>query len=390
MTMLKNILLVLILGTAACTTQTIVPPQVTADTGPVQLSTPEANETEILAEGIAAVTSSPDIARDHAIDDALRKAVEQGTGTYISSETEVSNFQLVEDNIYSSANGYVSSYRIIDEGINGGLYRVVIRAMVKTDSIENDLAAIGILLGEQGRPRVMVVFRELSDGESLSDVTMGANMSESLIMDHFRERGFPVVDAATVQRITETDQIKLILQGDDRTAALVGLQAGAEIVVSGTALHNTETRSIAGSQREIHRYQVSSRAVNTATGSLLAASAVTVELPFSETQARSRAADSTAASLETAILQGWVQNSNITEILATGADFAKVRSLRSQIQSSVRGVTDVVTRDLTGSSATIEVVSETSTEEILDALSEMEDILSITGFSGNRIEIQLK
>ncbi len=68
-------------------------------------------------------------------------------------------------------------------------------------------------------------------------MSMGASMFETLVMDHFRSRGFPVVDAATVQSILEADQLKLILEGDDRTAALLGLQAGAEIVVSGTAMH---------------------------------------------------------------------------------------------------------------------------------------------------------
>jgi len=52
-------------------------------------------------------------------------------------------------------------------------------------------------------------------------------------------------------------------------------------------------------------------------------------------------------------------------------------------------VGDVITRDLAGGRATMEVVSETSTEEIMDALSEMDDILTITGFCGNRVEIEL-
>ena len=385
--MLEKILFFTLIIASACGTQ-MVP--VIGSTASEQLSPPEPGETEILAEGVAAVTSSADIARDHAIDDALRKAVEQGVGTFINSETRVSNFQLIEDNIYTTASGYVSSYRIIDENQAGGLYRVVVRASVKTGAIGNDLAAIGLLLGEQGRPRVMVVVRELSGEQSLDDVNMGATMFETSVMSHFQQRGFPVVDRATVQRVMETDQLKLILQGDDGTAALLGLQTGADIVVSGTARHREESRQIAGASRTIHEYLVSSRAVNSATGVLLAASAISVELPFSESQARSRAADSTASYLEDVILQGWTQSDNLTEIVAAGADFSKVQNLRSRIQNTVRGINDVVTRDLTGNRATLEVVSETSTEEIIDALGEMDDLLTITAFSGNRIEIVLK
>ncbi len=40
-----------------------------------------------------------DIARDHAIKDDLRKAVEQAVGTFISSETVVENYEVLSDRI---------------------------------------------------------------------------------------------------------------------------------------------------------------------------------------------------------------------------------------------------------------------------------------------------
>lgn len=373
---------------AGCTQQTVVPGSQAAQSHHTAVPP---GETEILSEGAAALSGTAvDIARDQAIDDALRKAVEQGVGAYIDAETRVSNFQLISDNIYSRTHGYVSSYRIIDESREGDLYRVVIRAVVRTDDIEDDLAAIGILLARQGRPRIMAVIRELSDPGQLEDVSslMGASMFETAVLDHFREKGFPVVDAATVQEILEKEQLRLILQGDDRTAALLGLEAGAEIIISGTAMHREHSRVIAGSPREVHEYQVSTRAVNTRTGSMLAGSAVTVELPFSENQARARAADSTSAYLESAILDGWLSNENTTVIVATNADFQKVQKLRSDIRIGIRGVTDVVTRDLAGSRATIEVVSETSSAEVLEGLSSLGAGFTVTGFSGNRVEIE--
>lgn len=350
------------------------------------------NETEILAEGIAALEyqGGIDIARDHAIDDALRKAVEQGVGAYINSETQVNNFQLISDEIYSRTRGYVSSYRIINEEQDGDLYRVVIRAVVNTDGIENDLAAIGILLGEQGRPRIMVVVKEFSEMSDLSDgSSMGSIMFETMLLDHFREQGFPVVDAATVAGILEKDQIRLILEGDDRTAALIGLEAGAEIIITGTVLHRATSQMIAGSPREIFEFQVSNRAINTRTGSVLAGSAMTVALPFSESQARIRAADSTASQLASGILDGWIRGENITVIVAANADFNDVQALRSELRLKLRGVLDVITRDFIGSRATLEVISETSTEEVIDEISsgELDVEFQITGMSGNRVEI---
>ncbi len=52
----------------------------------------------ITTEGVGSIRAGDeDIARDNALDDALRQAVEQGMGVYIESETLVENFQLVNE-----------------------------------------------------------------------------------------------------------------------------------------------------------------------------------------------------------------------------------------------------------------------------------------------------
>lgn len=355
--------------------------------------TPGEGETEVLAEGVAALSfqGGADIARDHALDDALRKAVEQGVGVYINSETQVENFQLLSDNIYSRTRGYVTGYRIISEGQDGDLYRVVVRAVVNTGDIENDLAAIGILLEEQGRPRVMVVVKELDDWSDLSDegATISGVLLETMLLDQFRQKGFPVVDAATVEDILQREQLRLILSGDDQTAALIGLEAGAEIIITGTALHSLHSRMIAGSPRDIHEYQMSCRAINTRTARVLAAAATTTEIPFSEDQARTQAVDNAANQLVTGILESWTQRENVTIIVASNADFARVQALQSELNLRLRGVLDVIIRDLTGSRATLEVISETGTQEVIDELASPEfgiDLL-VTGMAGHRVEI---
>lgn len=402
---MKWITLIFICLAVGCNQQVVVPAAASSSDSPSSVSssasatTPEflasgVNETEILAEGVAALEfqGGMDIARDHALDDALRKAIEQGVGAYIDAETRVNNFQLISDEIYSKARGYVSSYRIINEEQNGDLYRVIIRAVVNTTGIENDLAAIGILLREQGRPRVMVIVKELASLADLSDESslMSSIMFETMLLDHFRQQGFPVVDASTVADILQRDQLKLILEGDDHTAALIGLSVGAEIVITGTALYTVNSRMIAGSPRDIHEFQVSSRAINTRTGSVLAGSAITAEVPFSESQARIQAADSTSSQLISAILNGWVEGDNVTVIVATNADFDRVQALRSELRLKIRGVLDVITRDLTGSRATLEIVSETGTTEIIDEIvSSVIDVnFQVTGISGNRVEIR--
>ncbi len=366
----------------------IAPPASTS-----QATLPTADETEILVEGVAAIEFQGGAAkaRDNALDHALRSAVEQAVGTYITSETQVSNFQLISDNIYSHTSGYVSSYQIVNESENNGLYRIVLRAIVKTENIENDLTAIGILLSEQARPRVMVVIKELNHISELAnpEILMNNIMFETLILDHFRAKGFQVVNAATVADLIKKDQLKLILEGDEAAATLLGLQAGAEIIITGTVTHSEENRMIAGSFRKIHQFQVSSRAINTVTGGLFAGSAITVQLPFSESQAREQAAQDTSEELISAILNSWIQQENTTVIVLSNADFNKVQTLRSELQLKIRGISDVITRDFAGTRATLEIISETSSSQVIDEMTSgnLDIEFQVTGVSGNRLDI---
>jgi hypothetical protein len=352
---------------------------------------PGPGETEVLCEGVSAITGRVDTARDQAISDALRKAVEQGVGAYIDGETQVENFQLISDRIYSRASGFVSSYRVISEEQSGGLYRAVVRAVVNTDGIGDDLAAIGILVAGQGRPRVMVLVREMQDPSTISPTALDGmgSMFETQLLECFRARGFPVVDAATTADIIRRDQLLLILEGDDRTAALVGLEAGAEIIVSGTVARSTESRVIAGAPREVHVFDADCRAVNTRTAAVLGASASTTEVPFSESQARSQASEKTADQLITAILEGWTVNVNSTTLHVTNTDFQSIEDFRAAIRSGIRGVSDVLVRDFTGSRATLEVISEIPSSEVIGSLSNMGGGFTITGVTGNRVELRM-
>ncbi|MEO0224689.1 MAG: hypothetical protein ABIL76_06330, partial [candidate division WOR-3 bacterium] len=69
------------------------------------------SEKTIISEGVSSINNvSIDVARDRAISDALRNAIEQALGTYIESQTIIDNYQLIEDNILSKSKGYVKSY----------------------------------------------------------------------------------------------------------------------------------------------------------------------------------------------------------------------------------------------------------------------------------------
>ncbi|MBN2254917.1 MAG: flagellar assembly protein T N-terminal domain-containing protein, partial [Deltaproteobacteria bacterium] len=93
------------------------------------------------------------LARDNAINDSLRKAVEQAVGTVISSETVVQNYEVINDSIYAKSQGYIQNYQILNEKVSDGLYRVTIRATVSMGGIKDDLRALGFLMAQKNMPR---------------------------------------------------------------------------------------------------------------------------------------------------------------------------------------------------------------------------------------------
>lgn len=366
---------------------------------PVQTQTTEVvlsggEGTEILAEGVAAITGDVAMARDQALKDALRKAVEQGVGTFINSETRVENFQLLSDRIYSQAQGYVSSYRLVSESREVDLYRVVVRAKVKLERIEDDLRAIGILIAEQGRPRVMVVVRKVANpvAVTVGAETMAPELVETMLTAAFQEKGFPVVDRSTVEKNLDRERLRKILEGDTQTAILLGTATGAEIGVVGTLQEAVARKTVPYTQeeRDYHRIELSARAINLNSGEVLGAGVVSAEAPFSAEAARRTAADSISRILISRILTGWKRRENVTLIYARNADFQKVEIFKSEVRAKVRGVSAVLTRELSGSDAVIEIVSETATPEVIEQIGsrEMAVRFQIEGVVGNRIDIK--
>jgi len=70
------------------------------------VSTAAANPVTVTGEGPS---------KEQALSTALRRAVEQGVGTLVQSETTVVDSALVDDKIYSHSKGYVKTYKITKE-----------------------------------------------------------------------------------------------------------------------------------------------------------------------------------------------------------------------------------------------------------------------------------
>ncbi len=188
-----------------------------------------ADETEIVTTGEATIEKGTLArARQQAIDQALRQAVEQALGIFIKSESRVQNFQMLEDNIYSRSQGYVTGYTIISEERVEGQYRVSTKATVSLDSIEKKLHAIGILKGQLGYPRLLVVICNPK-----GQIDEASRTTRTVIEQIFTSKHFDLLHRGTLEKIERNNKLMLGITSKPETAARVGMDSEAEVVITG-------------------------------------------------------------------------------------------------------------------------------------------------------------
>lgn len=225
-------------------------------------------EKTIVIEGRAAGTDLK--ARDAAIRDALRAAVEQAVGVALASTSAVKDFQLLYDLIRTQATGYVRSYDIISERKENNEYYVKIRATVNSEKLQSDLLAKGLLYTLKEKPLIMVVISEKIDSVEQTSFNVGSKLESVLLQE-----GMELVDRSQIEQIKARD-IELNYQDPERAAAL-GKRYGADIVIIGEANADyADTQELLGSTIDFYQTNVDVKVVRTDTGTILAVESVTV------------------------------------------------------------------------------------------------------------------
>jgi len=218
----------------------------------------------VMTEGVAAIVNNAVApARDKAIDDALRKAVEQAVGTLVTSDTLTEQYKVITDKILAQTAGYVQRYKVLSEKAEGDLYRVKIQAEVARGNLQNDLRALGLLHVQAEKPKVMVILEEKVMGVFGTTAFEDVGQAESTLIQRLLASGFNVVDPQTVKANLSRDQALRILEGDNNAAAAAGLQYGAQIVITGRAFSKNAGGRIMNTQLQSLQATLQARAILT-------------------------------------------------------------------------------------------------------------------------------
>jgi hypothetical protein len=309
----------------------------------------------VTAEGVGAVIGGDRaIARDQAIQDALRKAVEQAVGTLVSSETMVQNFQTLSDKIYTQSQGYIQNYQIVSETPGPNVHQVTIQATVAMGNLEKDLQALGFLLGQVGKPRIMILVAEQQIGQQYYNYWWGThrgtqtdlNVAENTIMDRFREKGFDIVDPQAQAGNIKIPPAFQVVELSNQNAITIGKQVDAEIVIVGKALARA-AGSIAGTAMKSLQANISMRAIQVDNARVLSsgtenAAAVHIDEVTGGSDAIKKASIKMSDKMMDDILRNFQKRVGATTLVQlmvfglTGAD--DVRKFKTSVLGQVRGV----------------------------------------------------
>jgi len=336
------------------------------------------------------------LTKDAAIEQAKRDAVEIGLGAYISSETVVTATSLT-DNIYSKAQGFVKTFKVISESKGpDGNWEVTISAEVTAtlDEVMQDEAALQTLLSSMNRPRIIFLVRE----ENLID-NVPTDFAETKLLSLFFEKGFDVVDRQLVQALKGEPDYENALSGNVSAAAKVASQLGADIIVIGTAKVSSGGLfyGMTSGQADIN-----GKIVRVDTGDILAVvpNAHGKKPHISPSTAGVNAMNDAAGTLGTEIIRQLIEKwstaqSNFVKcyIVLKNADFMSYTMFETFLKAqTVSGIRNAYSKSLNDGVAEYEIEFEGKAMDLAMGLSKTQPDgfnIKVTGITGNRITAEV-
>lgn len=360
------------------------------------------------ATGYASVVNGrKDLARDNALQNAFRRAVEQAVGVLVESESVVNNFEIIRDKISSQSAGYIKKYSVTKETCEADGCSVEIRALVSKAKLEKGLDSYGLVMKKMGKPRVVMLLSEQSVSQDKpsywwggSSVDMG--VAENTIVNRLLKRDFNFVDRDSILANLKQEGLEGKLYANiTNEAAMKILSSGeAEVAIIGQAYAKATVSGAGGTNFKPCQATVSARAINTDSGEVLASFTTSAMVPHVNpvaggAQALEKAAGECAEKLQKQILEKWkrrVTRSGIVKLVASGLTYEELKDFEAQLRERVDDVEEIYQRGFSEGTAKMDVEIVGTAKEIAAEISNMEfkgGVVKVKALSTNTMELQI-
>jgi hypothetical protein len=155
-------------------------------------------------EGVAPVKdNNKNAAREEAKLDAYRNALEQAMGARVEGITEMENYAIVKDKVFSQTKGIVKKFDILSEKIDAdGMLVITAKCGVAETALDGVLGPA--VLNAIGNPRILLIIDEI-----VKDARPHISATESEALRVFEKAGYLIID---------TDQARALITVDPAAA----------------------------------------------------------------------------------------------------------------------------------------------------------------------------
>lgn len=342
-------------------------------------------EQTVQVRGQALITTTPAAARQAALNDAIRAAIEQVLGAYVSSSSTLrstDDFEQLQQRLIKRADGFGRVVQVLSEGEQGGTYTVTVRVAVARPSLEQELKAF---LTQKGDPRILVLIPEAILRRPVPDPAAETEVQRALIA-----AGYRVVDV----KQTELNTLRDVIRSGDLDPQARGELATrfkADLLVTGEAF--AEEYGAVLSQRA-YTARLELKIIDLATGQVIFSDAYTgTGAAATDAVAGKTALQNVAKTAVPALpgaLLGWLSGNGqaagrtFTVRLVSVPNFKTLNDTLATLRGSA-GVNAALNRQFDTAGALVEVEYNGAPEDLAQLLEDLG--LTVTGLSAGEITV---
>lgn len=330
------------------------------------------------AEGYAPVVNgNKNAAREEAKREAYRDALEKALGAVVTGVTEMENYAVVRDKVFSQTAGIVKDFEILREWVDeDDLLHLTAICRVGTTALDGVLGPA--VIDAIGNPRVMVLI-----DERIADKTPFLSVTEGEVLRIFEKAGYLIVDPDQARTLVKMDPAAAF--DSPEMIMEVARTLKADVIILGKAYGNAFQE---GTQEGIKMfgvkgtvqlkavltksaYQISSKTVEQSTGKVPALSVEDGAMRCFK-QAASVASSEIIHKIAYSLASG--SSSGVpgitVNIKIADVTFKQVESITESLREFVGKNSSVYEREYKDGHLEIDVVSEKTARNIASLLSE--------------------
>ena len=315
-----------------------------------------------------------------AMHDAKRKAIEEGAGSYIYSQSKTQDFTLVKDTIIARSAGFVQSVEVISKSTEAdGVVSLKIRAVVSVQGIKDTWGAVTMLLKDRGKPKIMVFIQERIGGD-----VQESSPVQTRIEDMLLKSGFVLVDRKQLKAIDEKDLAQAIAENDPAKAQAIAQRFGAQIFITGIANASSGGQKVIYG-RSFHTYEAEAnvRCFRSDTAQLMSSTPGSATRGVQEVwrsaakQALDLQAQQIAPKVVEDILRFWqdaLEGRGEVQLHVANVSFRQYTQLKKALNTlpSVKGVNATYSNRIAEISIETDLTAEKLAEKIIEVVEDLE------------------